>query len=471
MVAGNCGFSIAPVRPEGVELLAHTLQHVEDMSFDTLLAGVPWDRFESFADYLDAVEQRGVDLNFACYVGHTAVRLFVMGDDAYERPATPDELVAMQSVVRSALEHGAIGFASSAASTHNGDRGRPVPSRVSDLDELRFLLAPLGELGRGVVALLPGTEISQDEVFRLQEEIGRPITWTALIANRGTDGHRNIVEANDEARSRGVDVWPQVACRPIIFQTTMAAPFTFNTLPSFSRLMGTSLDDRMAAYRDPKWRDEAWAELSGGRRSLVRWETVKVSESDAHPELVGRSVVELATERQVSPLDVVIDLSLTERLETRFQSELANNDPNGIAWLLPRDNLLFGLADSGAHVSQLCDACFATDILGTWVREREALTLERAVHKLSGEPASVYGLVDRGTVEVGKSADLVVFDPDTVGTGPIRRLRDFPAEGDRLTADAPLGIHHVYVNGIAIRSDERTVTHSDGRRPGVVLRG
>ena len=139
-----------------------------------------------------------------------------------------------------------------------------------------------------------------------------------------------------------------------------------------------------------------------------------------------------------------------------------------MAWLLPRDNVLLGLADSGAHVSQLCDACFATDLLGQWVREREVLSLERAVRKLSAEPAAVYGLTDRGTVEPGKAADLVVFDPETVAPGPVRRIRDFPADGERLTADAPVGMAHVLVNGVPIRVDGVPVADT---RPGVVLRG
>ncbi len=470
VVAGNCGFSIAPTRPDCVELLAHTLQHVEDMSFDTLCAGVPWDEFRTFADYLDAVERRGVGLNYGCYVGHTAVRLFVMGDDAYERAAAPEELDAMQAEVRSAIQHGAIGFASSTASTHNGDRGRPVPSRVSDLDELRTLLVPLSELGRGVIALLPGTTIPHEEVFRIQREIGRPLTWTALVGRRGSDAHEAVMAAHDAEHAAGGDVWPQVSCRPIVFQITMREPFTFNTLAAFRPLMGVSLDDRIAAYRDRSWREGAWAELTGTTRNLVQWDTVFVAESAAHPELVDRRIVDLAAERGVTALDAILDVALDEQLDTRFSSAIANNDPDVIASLLPRDHVLLGLADSGAHVSQICDACFATDLLGSWVREREIMSLERAVHKLTAEPAAVYGLVDRGSVEVGKAGDIVVFDPDTVSPGPLRRLRDFPADGERLTAEAPVGVHHVFVNGIAVRADGQPVTHEPGHYPGTVLR-
>jgi N-acyl-D-aspartate/D-glutamate deacylase len=166
----------------------------------------------------------------------------------------------------------------------------------------------------------------------------------------------------------------------------------------------------------------------------------------------------------------MLDVSLDDDLEARFWSVLANDDPEAIAWLLPRDNVLLGLADSGAHVSQLCDACFSTDLLGNWVRERGVMPLERAIHKLTGEPAAVYGLTDRGTVEVGKAADLCVFDAETVGPGPLRRVRDFPANGERLTADAPVGMTHTLVNGVPIRVDGAAAEEGLAARPGVVLR-
>jgi N-acyl-D-amino-acid deacylase len=465
VVAGNCGFSIAPIRAEGVGLLARTLQHVEDMSFDTLAAGVPWDEFETFPQYLDAVERRGVALNYGCYVGHTAVRLYAMGEEAYERPADPGDIEAMQRIVGEAMDAGAMGFASSASPTHNGDGGRPVPSRVGDLAELRSLLTPLRDRHKGVVALLPGGVFKNDQVFALQREIGRPFTWTALLTVKDYPYHLKVMAEHDAAWLDGVEVWPQVSCRPLVFQMNLAEPFTFNMRPSFARIMDLDREARMATYRDPSWRAQAWDDLSQG--IPFNWRSMSVAESASRPDLVGRPVLELAEERGGTPLDVVLDISLDDGLQTRFWSVLANDDPDAIAWLLPRDNVLLGLADSGAHVSQLCDACFATDLLGNWVRDREVMPLERAVHKLTGEPAGVYGLTDRGTVEVGKAADLCVFDPDTVAPGPLRRIYDFPANGERLTADAPVGMTHTLVNGVPIRVDGASVA---GERPGVVLR-
>ncbi|MGP8061323.1 MAG: N-acyl-D-amino-acid deacylase family protein [Acidimicrobiales bacterium] len=470
VIAGNCGFSIAPTRPEGVELLVRTLQHVEDMSFDTLMAGVPWDEFETFPQYLDAVERRGVGLNYGCYVGHTAVRLFTMGDDAYERGATDDEMIAMVQIVDEALDAGAIGFASSWSPTHNGDHGRPVPSRVADLNELAALLEPLHGRSRGVAALLPGGIMSHSEMFELQRHIGRPFTWTALLTFAGSDYHEQVMAEHAAARSTGVDVWPQVSCRPLVFQMNLAEPFSLNTFPNFNALMDSRVEERTAAYRDPAWRANAWEQLNSSAFSLFNVDSLSVAESPNRPDLVGRRVVELAQEQGVTPLDVMLDLSLADSLATRFWSVLANDNTEGIASLLPRDDVLLGLADSGAHVSQLCDACFATDLLGNWVRERQVMSLEHAVHKLTGEPARVYGLADRGSVEIGKAADLVVFDPDTIGPGQLRRVTDFPANGERLTADTPMGMTHTLVNGVPIRIDGHPVPEGLATRPGTVLR-
>ena len=472
VVAGNCGFSIAPIHSTEAALLARTLQHVEDMSFDTLQVGVPWDEFETFPQYLDAVARHGAALNYACYVGHTAVRLYVMGDDAYERAATDDEIARMQQTVAEAMAGGAIGFATSASPTHNGDGGRPVPSRVADIEELRALLEPVRDSGRGVVALLPGGVLSNSDVFDLQRHVGRPITWTALLTVKGYPYHEKVIAEHDAARAEGVEVWPQVSCRPLVFQMNLAEPFTLNARPSFSRLMGLSHDERLAAYRDPAWRASAWEELSGaGGGFPFNWPAVSVAESPGHPELADQPVMELAAQRGCTPLDVVLDISIEDDLKTRFWSVVANDDKDGIAWLLPRDNVLLGLADSGAHVSQLCDACFATDLLGNWVRDRQVMPIERAIYKLTAEPAGVYGMTDRGTLEVGKAADVCVFDPATVAPGPLRRLWDFPANGERLTADSPTGVRHVVVNGVPIRVDGAPLTTGLDSRPGVVLRG
>lgn len=474
VVAGNCGFSIAPCRPEHRALLARTLQHVEDMNLATLEAGIPWD-FETFPEYLDSVARHGTGLNYGVYVGHTAVRLFVMGEEGYERELpTDDELTAMQAVVREAMGAGAMGFATSSSATHNGDGGRPVPSRLASLAELEALLQPLHDLDKGVAALLPGEKIKHADVYALQHRIGRPLTWTALLTIKGFPWHEGIIKDNDAARAEGGQVWPQVSVRPLVFQMNLREPFTFNMAPAFAELMAEPDAVRLERYADPAWRERATADLNNKAFLRPNWDALEVAESAAHPELIDRNVVELAKERGCSPLDVMLDISLDENLETRFRSVLANNDPEAIAWLLGREGVLLGLADSGAHVSQLCDACLPTDLLGNWVRERQVISLERAVNKLTGEPAGVFGLDrpdgGRGLLREGMAADITVFDPDTVAPGPLRRIHDFPADGERLTADAPTGMTHTLVNGVPIRVDGAPVVDERTPRPGQILR-
>ena len=470
VVAGNCGFSIAPCRPEHRGLIGRTLQHVEDMSLATLEAGIPWE-FETFPEYLDTVERHGVALNYTAYIGHTALRLFVMGDEGYEREEpTEDELRQMAAAVRDAVAAGAAGFATSSAPTHAGDCGRPVPSRLAGRDELAALLAPLGELARGVGELTPGERIRHTDVYDLQPAVGQPFTWTALLTMRGSPFAENMAKLNAERRAEGVDVWPQVTCRPLTFQMNLSEPFTFNTVPAFRSLMDRPVEERLAAYRDPAWRKTAQEQLATGRVFRPRWGNVTIAESREHPELEGRDVAGLAAERGVEPLDALLELAVADDLATRVRTVLANDNEDEIAGLLRQDGMLIGLSDAGAHVGQLCDACLPTDLLGNWVREREVLALEAAVHKLTGEPAGVFGFADRGRLAEGCAADVTVFDPDTVAPGKLRRIRDFPADGERLVADSPSGVAHVVVNGTPIRVDGEPQEDGVAARPGRVLR-
>lgn len=467
VIAGNCGFSIAPCRPHHRGLMARTLEHVEDMNLRALEAGVPWD-FETFPEYLDAVERQGTALNFGVYVGHTAVRLWVMGDDAYERAATDDEITAMRDLVREAVSSGAIGFSTSSAPTHNGDGGRPVPSRLADVSELEALLSVLGELDRGVAALLPGERIGHADVYSLQRAVGRPFTWTALLTFPG-GLHEMLVDIHEAQRREGAQVWPQVSGRPLLFQMTLAEPFMFATRPIFAELLAVGIEERAARYADPSWRARAQDALEASVLP-IRWEKLSVAESRVHPELVGRSIADLAAERGTGALDVMAGIALDENLETRFRVTVANDDTEAVARLLRRDDVILGLSDAGAHASQLCDACFSTDLLGTWVREREVLSVERAVRRLTGEVADVFGL-DRGYLRPGCPADITVFDPATVAAGPLKRVRDLPAGADRLVADSPSGITHVLVNGTCIQRDGEWLLGDGGLRPGEMLRG
>jgi N-acyl-D-amino-acid deacylase len=456
VVAGNCGFSIAPTRPEHRDLIARTLENVEDMDVAALAAGVPWD-FASFPEYLESVGRLPLGLNFTAYVGHTALRLYVMGDDAYERAATPDEVDQMCAVLAEAIEAGAAGFATSVAPTHRGAEGKPVPSRFAERAELEALFAVVGAAGRGVVEVTPGQTLPPDDIYDLQIATGVPFTMTALLS-MPTGSHRRIVELNRAGWARGAQVWPQVTPRPLAFAMTLAEPFTLNVNPHFAELMSASVDVRRKAYEDQPWRDEAltWWDTATGL--IPRWDTYEIAESAAHPELEGRRLDDLAAERGCRPFDVMLDLALDEPdLLLRVRCILANDDPVEVGALLTEEHVALGLSDAGAHVGQLCDAPQATDLLGNWVRDRGVMSVEDAVHRLTKSQADLFGLVDRGELRPGAWADVVVFDPATVAPGPVRRIADFPAGSERLTADAPEGVRHVLVNGVPIRIDEQQV--------------
>jgi N-acyl-D-amino-acid deacylase len=453
VIAGNCGFSIAPTRAEHRNLVARTLENVEDMDVATLEAGIEWD-FTTFPEYLASVGRRGLGLNFTAYIGHTALRLFVMGDDAYERAATAEEIVDMQNLVREAIAAGAVGFATSLSPTHRGVDGKPVPSRFAERDELEALLGTLGESGRGVAAFTPGERLGLSDLYELQPKIGRPFTYTGLLTSP-TGMHRQMTELGRRGWAAGAEVWPQVTPRPLQFSMSMADPFTFNVNPTMAALMSVGIAERRGAYASSAWRAAVIAEWETGLDfGKPRWETFVFSESAANPELNGRRVVDVASERNIDPFDLILDVALDEPdLALRVASVVANDDIDELRTLLLEPGCTLGLSDAGAHVSQICDAPQATDYLGNWVRDRQLTTLEDGVYRLTKQQADIFGLTDRGQLAPGAWADVVVFDPDTIGPGPIRRVTDFPTGSERLTADAPTGVRHVLVNGVPIRAD------------------
>ena len=469
VVGGNCGFSIAPVRPGDRELMANTMEKVEDMDPATLLEGVPWD-FESFPEYLDSVEQHGSLLNFSAYVGHTAVRLYAMGDDAVGRAATADEIESMAVIVREAMEAGAVGFATSFAITHIGADGSPIPSRWADRAEIEALFTAVADTGRGIIGVNGGDNLSLRENYPLQKQIGIPFTYTAVLTNP-KGGHLKALEINRQGWEDGAEVWPQVTCRPLSFSMTMVEPFTLNTNPVFAELAAGTIEERRAAYADAGWRDRAREAWKAPRMLVPRWDTMEVMMSAANADLVGARITDLAESTGSDPFDTLMELTLAEDdLMLRIKVVLANDDVEGIAILLQDERTTLGLSDAGAHVGQLCDAPQATDLLGNWVRDRNVMPMETAIRKLSGQQADLFGFVDRGYLRPGYWADITVFDPETIDPGPVRRVRDFPANAERLTADEPAGIRHVLVNGQPIQVDGEIVTDAVNARPGQLLR-
>ena len=468
VIAGNCGFSIAPTRSRHQDLIARTLENVEDMNVDSLAEGIPWD-FETFPEYLDSISRRGIALNFGAYIGHTALRLFVVGDEAYERASTDEEVARMVEVVAEAIDAGAAGLATSFAMTHRGADGLPIPSRFATRDEFEALIGVLGQKRRGVVSIAPGEQVGIDDMYALQPQVGVPFTYGALLTFPNGN-HEKSAAKNREAWEKGIEVWPQVTPRPLTFQMVMTDPFTLNVNPEFAALMSEDHDARLKAYDDEDWRNRTAEAFKHQKAMVPRWETFQIAETASRPELVGRRLTDVAEELGVRPLDVLLDTAVSDDLATRISCIIANDDPDGVAMLLQQDGCTLGLSDAGAHVGQLCDAPQATDFLGNWVRDRELMPMEKAVRKLSAVQADLFNLVDRGYLREGAYADVVVFDPDTVAPGPLRRVRDFPANAERLTADASVGITHVLVNGTPIRRDGEVDESGVGAHPGDILR-
>ncbi len=463
VVAGNCGFTIAPTREKDRETIALTLEKVEDMNPASLMEGIPWD-FETFPEYLASVERRGTLLNYAAYVGHTALRLYHMGNDAYERAATQAEVAAMCASVREAMQAGAVGLATSFAPTHVGIGGKPICSRVGDFSEFEAMAGELTKLGRGVIEATLGGGFAFDEIYDFQRRVRVPVTYTALLAIPGLWQHGSAVHEREVAAG-DTGVWPQISVRAVTLQQQLKAPFAFDQADCFAALYAEAPEQREIRYRDAEWRKKAVEELAHTPLP-TRWENFYLAESAVHSDLLERKIVDLAAERGEHPFDTMVALSLEENLETRFRYVQANDDEEGVAHLLQQKQMALGLSDAGAHVGMLCDAPLPTDLLGNWVRERGVLPLEAAVRKLTSEPAGLFRFEDRGVLREGAHADVCVFDPEEVGPGRIRRVRDFPAGADRLTADTPSGIRHVLVNGTPITENGESVADRLDKRPG-----
>ncbi len=470
VVMGNCGFGIAPTRPQHRELIMRTLENVEGMSFEALAAGVGTDwPFESFPQYLAAIERRGTAINVGAMVGHTPVRMYVMGEESTERQASAEEIAQMRAIVADALRAGAIGFATSKSPTHVGWAGRPVPSRAASLDEIRALAGSLGEVGCGLMQATVGSGFFLDEFAEIYRDTGRPVSWTALLAGMlGPDAHRYLLERSQSLQDEGVQVVPQVSCRPLMFEFQFKAPFPFESMSLFKQISAADFEAKKRIYADPEFR-RAFRQRMDEAFFVASWEQTVIAEAPSEPGLAERNVAAVATERGVHPIDLVLDLAVASDLEARFRMAIMNTDEDAVAELLRHPAVMLGLSDAGAHASQLCDACAPTHLLSHWVRDKGVLSLEEAVRLLTSRSADLFGLRDRGRLAVGAAADVTIFDAATVGCSPLRRVRDFPAGADRLVADAR-GVRAVIVNGRPIREDGTDTVDPEGPLPGAVLR-
>jgi len=446
VIMGNCGFGVAPTLPEHRDIIVRTLENVEGMSMEALNAGIDW-CFQTFPQYLAAIDQRPKRLNLGAFQGHTPLRLFVLGGE--ERPATADEVATMQRLLREALDAGAIGFSTSRQPAHQGAYGRPVPSRFAEVDEVEAMASVLGEAGKGVmqISIGPGLFINEFSALAVRHNI--PVTWTALVTR--TDKPGAALRTVERAGALPGEVYPQIACRPIVMQITMNDPMPLAQIDEWKEALALPREARAGLYADSSWRDRARPATLAAWEEKERWPKVSVQETKVHGDAVGIPLDQLAAQRGTTPFDLMLDLALADDMATRFQVVLENDADDETGALLADKRTLLGLSDAGAHASQLCDACYSTHLLGHWVRDRKAISLEEGVWRLSGHAATAFRIPERGFVREGYYADLVAFDPGTIGAGDIERVYDQPGGADRLISRSA-GVEYMWVNGVAARA-------------------
>jgi len=477
VVIGNCGFTIAPCREADRETLMQLLLFVEGMPIETLRAGIAW-AWEDFAGYLGALERRGVGPNVAAFIGHSAVRYRVMGRAAVERPATAEECAQMAALVRDGMAAGAIGWSTSLSPTHFFGDGTPAPSRLADEAELLALARALADLGRGVIEIAPRTTIgppadkAEEQRFfaELARASGTVVSWAPLLDNPFAPGSaRKIIEESAEFQAGGVQVVPQVGCRPLEVRFDFTEPaFYLEQNPFWRPIMAKSRDERRRLFADAEFRAELGRQTGFVAALAQGWDrlVLRLAASEGLRHWQDRSVAEIAAAQGRTPLDAFCALVLEDDLATQWGVVLMNHDERAVAELIRHPAGLLALSDAGAHVDTLCDQGFTTYLLGHWVRELGALALEEAVRLVTSVPAERYGLRGRGRLAPGYAADLVLFDPARVAMRPTEMVYDLP-RGQRRLLQRAEGIVDVFVNGVPVVADGAPA----GRRPGRVLRG
>jgi N-acyl-D-aspartate/D-glutamate deacylase len=396
-----------------------------------------------------------------------------MGEESMERPASPEERAQIKAMIKEAVAAGAFGFSTTNVAQHIGYKGRPIACRQADWDELKAYCNALQELGKGSIELALTNDVSVvDEtdyalLDMLVTESQRPVTWLALL-NRDDkpEAAMSTLRAVEPLFNKGAI--PQVTCRPLIIQIDLRKPFIFANLPCWKPAFDRPVEEQKRFYRDEKFRAEFRKELETPKVFNGKWERAIVHAA-SKPELqalVGKSVAEIARQRGRDGLDTFLDLCIEDDLQLEYTYELFNADEDRIPELITHDQVMVGLSDGGAHVDMLCDAGYCTYLLGTWVRDRQVMSLEHAVKRITSEPAAFYGLTTRGKIEQGLAADFAIFDLNTVGSKKRGEMRtDLPGGGRRLVMPAE-GVIHTVVNGSVLYQDQK---HT-GELPGQVLR-
>ena len=480
VVMGNCGFTLAPCAAENKDLVVRNLQRAEDIPPAAMEAGIEW-RWTTFPEFLDCLDSLPKGINYGGYVGHSAIRTYVMGERAFEQPASEDDLRAMEREVRDAVRAGAIGFTTSRSPAHETPDGRYVASRLATWDEVRRLVGVMSELNAGLFEIAgegvdrapddPGLRDYHVRLRDLAVETGRPVTF-GVFSRRGVpDVWRKYLGLLDETAAAGGRMFAQVHSRSLSALLSFKTQMPFDRLPVWKELRALPLAEQRRRLHDPELRRRL-IEASGARddRRTVGAEArpadydwLLVFDSVEGPH---RTVAEVARERGQHPAETMIDLALARDLDLFFLQPVANEDQDYALELMRHPRAVVTFSDSGAHVSQLMDSSLQTHLLYHWVRRKQAFTLEQAVRMLTLVPATLWGFADRGLIREGMVADLVVFDPETIAAEMPEVVDDLPS-GARRLVQRTRGIAATVVNGeVLLRDGKHT-----GALPGQLLRG
>jgi len=477
VVMGNCGFTLAPCRETEKDLAMRSLERAEDIARDAMLEGITW-QWETYADYLDALDRTPKGINYSGYIGHSALRTYVMGERAFEQTASDDDLAAMRREVDTALRAGAIGFSTSRSPNHETADDRPVASRLASWDEVRALVGVMADLGVGVFEFAQEQPSEPDartdysaRITALAVDSGRPLTYVIGSSPDAPLGWQQALGLLDDIAAKGGRVTGQVHSREFLSIIGFKVNLPFDKLPGWSELRAKPLDVQRRALTDPDRRRALVDEAMNGRYGAAigaevrppRYDAIRVLEAPSGPY---RTVAEIAAERKTTPVDVMIDLSLERDFRLFFAQPFANHDLGIVRKLIEHPRTIVAISDSGAHVSQIIDASVPTHFLSHWVREEQAFTWEQGVRMLTADPARLWGFADRGVVAEGYAADLAVVDPERVAPELPDAARDLPAGALRLKQGAT-GIDATVVNGRVLLVDGEPT----GDLPGRLLRG
>lgn len=475
VVMGNCGVGVAPVRPKLRDVVMWDLVNVEAIPFEVMERGINW-QWETHAEYLDALQKRGLGINVASLAALTPLRHYAMGEESFERAANETEIVEMQRLFRDAMRAGAFGLTSTILNNHIGYQGRPLACRNASRAELSALCRVLREEGRGAIEIaLTGTNVGfvSDDEYNLLEflvnESQRPVTFLALFNKPGKpDSYLTAVE-----KVKPILAWnkavPQVSCRPLRIQFNMRNPFIFAIFSSWHLVFNKSAEEQMKLYGDPGFRQAFRDEMDRRRIFAGQWGRMAIidAKSEAIQAHVAskKTIAQIARDQGKDPVDAFLDIAIADKLELLFDLQAFNFEPEGVKNLVSDPRFLIGLSDGGAHVDMLCDAGYATYLLGRWVREHQVLTLEEGVRRLTSVPADLFGIPKRGRIAPGLVADLTLFDPATVDAKDPEYVWDLPGGGKRFVAKAT-GIKATVVSGQILYQDGQ----HQGGLPGKVLR-